>query len=53
MNLLGYLRQQDQGLGDTVKRVAEKAGLKPCDGCEKRRERLNEMFGYQRKKDKS
>jgi len=39
----------DRGLGDTVKRIAEKAGAKPCEGCKKRQEKLNQMFPYQKK----
>ncbi len=29
------------GLGDLVKAVARAAGVKPCDGCERRRRVLN------------
>ena len=35
----------DRGIGDTIKRVASKVGVKPCGGCQKRREALNKMTG--------
>tara|TARA_R110002012_G_scaffold30807_5_gene92798 strand:+ start:211 stop:492 length:282 start_codon:yes stop_codon:yes gene_type:complete len=34
---------KDRGLGDTVKRIASAAGVKPCGGCQKRREALNKL----------
>jgi hypothetical protein len=36
---------RDRGLGDTIKRAAEKVGVKPCGGCQKRREALNKLTG--------
>jgi hypothetical protein len=48
MNLLDYIKQNDKGLGDTVKRVVEKVGIKPCGGCKQRQEKLNQMFAYQK-----
>tara|TARA_R100000664_G_C2695858_1_gene98136 strand:- start:134 stop:370 length:237 start_codon:yes stop_codon:yes gene_type:complete len=39
------------GLGDSVAKVIKKAtgGLvKPCNSCEKRREKLNQMFPYKK-----
>jgi hypothetical protein len=38
-------RGKDRGFGDTVKRTAEKLGVKPCGGCQKRREALNKLTG--------
>ncbi len=31
----------NRGLGDVVKNVAEAVGIKPCGGCQKRREAMN------------
>ena len=48
MNLLDYIKQNDRGLGDTIKRATEKVGIKPCGGCKQRQEKLNQMFAYQK-----
>ena len=50
MNLLDHIKANDKGLGDTVKRATEKLGVKPCGGCKKRQEKLNEMFSYNKNK---
>lgn len=39
----------DKGAGDTLKRVTESLGIKPCGGCQKRQEALNKMFPYNKK----
>jgi hypothetical protein len=38
-------RGRDRGLGDTIKRATDALGIKPCGGCQKRREALNKMTG--------
>ena len=38
--------EQDKGLGDTIKRVANAVGIKPCGKCMKRAEALNKRFPY-------
>lgn len=43
-------KAEQAGLGDTIKRITEALGLKPCEGCERRRKRLNELFPYRRKR---
>jgi hypothetical protein len=40
----------DKGVGDTVKRVVDKVGIKECGGCAKRREILNQSLPYRRGK---
>ena len=43
-----------RGIGDTVKNVISKATagkVKPCGGCQKRREALNKMMGYKKKEE--
>ena len=52
-NLLNLLKQQavlkgDEGVGDTIKRVTESIGIKPCGKCEERRKRLNEKYSYKK-----
>ena len=36
-----------RGLGDTLARVINNwTGIEPCDGCDKRKEKLNSWFPY-------
>lgn len=35
-----------QGLGDVVAAIAQKLGIKPCEGCKKRQAALNEKFPF-------
>lgn len=39
---------KSEGLGDTVKKVTEKLGIKQCGGCKRRQEKLNRLFPYQK-----
>ena len=34
------------GVGDTIKKVTDKLGIKQCGGCKKRQALLNQMFPY-------
>ena len=34
-----------RGLGDRIKNLTDKVGIKPCGGCQKRREKLNKASG--------
>ena len=39
-----------RGLGDTLARVIHNTtGIEPCDGCNKRKEKLNKWFPYTKK----
>ena len=38
-----HYQGRDRGLGDTIKRATEAVGIKPCGGCQKRREALNKL----------
>lgn len=40
--------EESKGLGDTVKKVTEKLGIKQCGGCKKRQEKLNRLFPYKK-----
>jgi hypothetical protein len=42
--------EKSRGLGDTIKKVTRKMGIKQCSACKKRQERLNKMFPYISKK---
>ena len=39
-----------RGLGDTIARATAAVGVKPCGGCEKRRQTLNRLVPYKRAK---
>lgn len=40
-----------RGLGDVVARITKFVGLKPCGGCKKRQEWLNEKVPFRKEKD--
>jgi hypothetical protein len=35
-----------RGLGDVVARVTSAIGIKPCGGCKKRQQKLNELVSF-------
>ena len=37
---------KSQGLGDTVKKITDKIGIKQCGACKKMQEKLNRLFPY-------
>jgi len=37
---------ESRGLGDTIKKVTNKLGIKQCGACKKRQLRLNSLFPY-------
>lgn len=39
-------REPMRGLGDAVARMTKAVGIKPCGGCQKRRELLNKAFPF-------
>ena len=39
---------KSKGLGDTIKKVTDKLGIKQCGGCKRRQEKLNRLFPYQK-----
>jgi len=42
-------KQQSKGLGDTIKKITDKMGVKQCGGCRKRQNKLNRLFPYKPK----
>lgn len=45
-----------KGLGDTVSKIIKKVSggkIKECDDCKKRKELLNKLIPYKKKKDES
>jgi len=45
-NPAGDSRQPSRGLGDTVARITRTVGIKPCSGCKRRQQKLNQLFPY-------
>jgi hypothetical protein len=43
-----FVRDEDIGLGDVLKRATSAVGIKPCDGCEKRAAALNNFVRFTR-----
>ena len=41
VRLPGFIKEEEIGLGDAIKRVTYAMGIKPCGGCEKRAAALN------------
>jgi hypothetical protein len=41
VRLPGFIKEEQVGLGDAIKRVTYAFGLQPCGGCEKRATALN------------
>lgn len=46
--LPGFLIDQEKGLGDVIKSVTYRMGIKPCSGCEKRAAALNRWMRFSR-----
>jgi hypothetical protein len=38
---------QSKGLGDTIAKATKAVGIKPCNACKKRQEKLNKIFPYE------
>lgn len=38
--------EESKGLGDTIAKITKAIGIKPCGGCKKRQEWLNEKIPY-------
>jgi hypothetical protein len=48
VRLPGFIRVEEIGLGDVVKRVTYAAGIKPCGGCGRRAAALNRWMVFTR-----
>ena len=42
-------KKESKGLGDSIAKITESVGVKPCGGCKKRKEALNRIFPYKKK----
>ena len=41
-------KEESKGLGDTVKKITEKMGIRQCGACKKRQEALNRLVPYKK-----
>jgi hypothetical protein len=41
VRLPGFIKDEDVGLGDVIKRATSIVGIQPCGGCAERARRLN------------
>jgi hypothetical protein len=48
VRLPGFVRDEDIGLGDVVKRATSYLGIRACRGCEQRRAALNRWMTFTR-----
>jgi hypothetical protein len=48
VRLPGFVRDEEIGLGDVVKRMTYAAGIRPCGGCEERAAALNRRVTFTR-----
>ena len=48
VRLPGFVRDEEIGLGDVIKRVTYAVGIRPCGGCEKRAAVLNRRIVFTR-----
>lgn len=48
VRLPGFISDKEIGLGDVIKRVTSRVGIKPCGGCKRRAEALNRWMIFTR-----
>ena len=48
VRLPGFIRDEEIGLGDVVKRMTYAVGIRPCGGCEGRAAALNRWMVFTR-----
>lgn len=46
LHLPGFIRDEEIGLGDVVKRATSAIGIRPCSGCERRAVALNRWLAF-------
>jgi hypothetical protein len=46
VRLPGFIKDEEIGLGDVIKRATYAVGIKPCSGCEKRAAALNRWMRF-------
>ena len=48
IRIIGPEHRVPKGLGDTIKKVTDKLGIKQCGGCKKRQDALNRLVPYKK-----
>jgi hypothetical protein len=48
VRLPGFVRDEEIGLGDALRRVSYALGVRPCGGCERRATALNRRMVFTR-----
>jgi hypothetical protein len=48
IRLPGFIKEEEMGLGDAIKKITYTMGIKPCAGCEKRAAALNRWMRFTR-----
>lgn len=46
VRLPGFVRDEEIGLGDVIKRATSTLGIRPCGGCARRAEALNSWLVF-------
>lgn len=49
IRLPGFIRDEDIGLGQAIKHVTARAGIRPCGGCERRAAALDRRVVFTRR----
>lgn len=49
MEIFKEMAKEPKGLGDTIAKFTGLIGIKPCNACKKRQDKLNKMFPYENK----
>jgi hypothetical protein len=49
VRLPGFVREEDIGLGDLIKRATSAVGIRPCGGCAERAAKLNQWVTFSNK----
>ena len=42
-------KEKSKGLGDTVKKITAIMGIRQCEPCKRRQQKLNRLFPYKNK----
>jgi hypothetical protein len=50
VRLPGFIKGEDVGLGDVIKRATSSAGIRPCGGCAERAKRLNDWMVFSKRR---
>jgi hypothetical protein len=49
VRLPGFIKDEEVGLGDVIKRATSIVGIRPCGGCAERASRLNNWMVFSKR----